>query len=237
MKKMKIAVLDLHRWIKNKVYESVKIANTLKNYFDGETSIFEMIRIIPPDINLNEFSAILVSGSDSTHIEKYRGYKITRGIVEKAWKQSIPVLGVCAGSQMLGKMWGLHTEFMDKPEVGWYEIELTENGMKDELFSGLPKKFVSFECHIKRIYENKNKNINILARSQNCIQSVRYDEYVWGIQFHPEDTIEEGNEQIRKYDRREPSSKSAVYSAEKLVGRTVYKNFIEIAKKRIDKIT
>jgi len=226
---MKIAVLDLHRWIHNKTYESVKIADALKEYFDGDISIFEMLRNIPPEINLDEFNGILISGSDSTHIEKYRGYKITRKIVESANGLSIPVLGVCAGNQMLAKIFDQNIEFMEKPEVGWYEIELTDNGVKDELFDGLPKKFVSFECHIKRIYEDENKYINILARSQNCIQSVRYDKYVWGIQFHPEDTIEGGNEQIKNYTRREPSSKSRILSPEKLVCKNVYKNFIEIA--------
>ena len=98
---MKIAVLDLHRWVHKKTYESVKISSVLKDYFDGEINIFETIRINPPEINLDEYNGILISGSDSTHIEKYRGYKITRNIVEKAKKRFIPVLGVCAGNQML----------------------------------------------------------------------------------------------------------------------------------------
>ena len=49
---MKLAVLDLHRLISNKTYESVKIAGVLKDYFDGEVDVFEMIRNIPPDINI-----------------------------------------------------------------------------------------------------------------------------------------------------------------------------------------
>ena len=229
---MKLAVLDLHRLISSKTYESVKIAGVLKDYFDGEVDVFEMIRNIPPDINIEEYDGLLVSGSDSTHIEKYRGYKITVNIIEEAQKKSVPVLGICAGSQMVAKMHGLNIEFMDKPEMGWYEIELSEEGKKDRLLKGLPEKFISFECHIKRIYEGDldTKNVTILAKSKNCIQAARYENNVWGVQFHVEDTIEDGNKQISGYTRREPSSLSRIDSPVELVGRNVYKNFVEIAK-------
>ena len=230
---MKIAVLDLHRWIHKKTYESIKIKGVLKDYFAGDVNIFEMIRNIPPDIDFDEYNGILISGSDSTHIEKYRGYKTTQKIMEEAKERSIPVLGVCAGNQMLARIFDQNIEFMAKPEVGWYEIELTDNGIKDELFNGLPKKFVSFECHIKRIYKDESKYMNILAKSKNCIQSVRYDKFVWGIQFHPEDTIEIGNEQIGNYNRREPSTQSKIYNPQELVRRNVYKNFVDIVKNKI----
>ena len=231
---MKFAVLDLHRLIKNKTYESYKIAGVLKTFFEGEAEVFEMIRNIPPDINITDYNGLLVSGSDSTHIEKYRGYKVTLDIIEEAEKNKIPVMGICAGSQMVGKMHGLNVEFMEKPEMGWYEIELSEEGKKDRLLKGLPDKFISFECHIKRLYEGNMdaKNAVILARTKNCIQSVRYGDYIWGVQFHAEDTVEEGDAQIRKYTRRPPTLTSRIENPIGLVGKIVYKNFVEIAKER-----
>ena len=112
--------------------------------------------------------------------------------------------------------------------------KINEEGKKDPLLKGLPDKFVSFECHIKRIYEGNlnTKNATILARTKNCIQAVRYGDYIWGVQFHAEDTLEEGNQQIAAYTRRPPTAVSRIESPQELVGKLVYKNFVEIAKKR-----
>ena len=135
---------------------------------------------------------------------------------------------------MVARMHDLHVEFMDKPEMGWYEIELNEEGKKDRLLKGLPDKFVSFECHIKRIYEGDldSKKATVLARTKNCLQAVRYGDYIWGVQFHAEDTVEEGKKQISDYTRRPPTTISRIESPQELVGRIVYKNFVDIAKEK-----
>jgi len=228
---MRIALLDFHRIMSNKIEETFKIMNVLKDSGVNEVEIFQMLRNIPPEVNLDRFDGFVIGGSDSSRIEKYRGYKRSSEIVDSLRGSSMPVLGICAGNQMLAGVFNLEIDFMESPEMGWYEIELTDQGKEDSLFCEMPEKFISFQCHIKHIVLRNKMKFPVLAKNKNCIQAIRYCENIWGIQFHPEDSIEEGNVLINKYIRRAPSKLSAVLTPQNLIGRRIFKNFIKIVKK------
>ena len=226
---MRIALLDFHRVKNKKIEETIKISEVLKESGADEVEIFEMLRNIPPDIDTKRYDGLVISGSDSTYIEKYRGYKRAIEIVNSLCGSSVPILGICAGNQLLAGLYKLDISYLESPEMGWYEIELTDKGKEDPLFFEMQGKFVSFECHIKNIVFNDGINLPVLAKNQNCIQAIKYDDYIWGIQFHPEDSLEEGNSLINKYTRRPPSSLSQISNPERLIGRRIFKNFISIA--------
>ncbi len=231
---MKIALLDFHRKKNNKIDETYKIRDALLVKDSVHVDIFEMLEPVTPNVPLVEYHALVMSGSDSTHLEKYRGYRAAKKLVEHAIQENKPVLGICAGHQILSTMLGYSLEFLDDgPEMGWYNIFLSEEGRKDPFFRDVPDNFSSFFCHIKRVMVEEKNGVSILARNSNCLQAFRYGRTCYGIQFHPEDTVDGGEDLIRRYKRRPPTSRDRVSTPAALPGRQVFTNFIEIIESTI----
>ena len=67
--------------------------------------------------------------------------------IRQALAESLPVLGVCLGSQMLAHAAGAQVFRGALPEVGWYPIKLTPQGHLDSLILGLPSEFNAFHWH------------------------------------------------------------------------------------------
>jgi GMP synthase (glutamine-hydrolysing) len=67
--------------------------------------------------------------------------------IRKCLNSSLPVLGICLGSQMLAHAAGGQVFRGALPEVGWYPIELTTDGHQDPLLLGLPTEFEAFHWH------------------------------------------------------------------------------------------
>jgi GMP synthase-like glutamine amidotransferase len=58
-----------------------------------------------------------------------------------------PCLGICCGAQLLAKHLGAEVLKSPEKEVGGYEVQLTEDGGADLLFSGFPDEFPVFQWH------------------------------------------------------------------------------------------
>jgi len=103
-----------------------------------------------------------------------------------------PVLGVCFGHQMLLRAYGGKEclRVGARPEFGWTKMRVLENSA---LFAGVPEKFVSFSSHFEEAF-SVPRGFHVLASSSDCaIQAVGLaGKPVYGIQFHPEKTAEEG---------------------------------------------
>ena len=95
---------------------------------------------------------------------------------------AIPILGVCAGMQMLGVCFG--GTVTESPGFGMTEIEIIDPG--DPLFCEQMKTtFQAYEMHQYGILPGDN--FTVIARSESGVQAVRHrNRPVWGVQFHPE---------------------------------------------------
>lgn len=67
--------------------------------------------------------------------------------IRKCLDSSLPVLGICLGSQMLAHAAGGRVYKGPAQEVGWYPITLSERGHLDPLLLGLPQQFNAFHWH------------------------------------------------------------------------------------------
>ena len=98
-----------------------------------------------------------------------------------------PVLGICLGAQLLAKAAHSWVRPSHEPEIGWYEVELTEAAADDPLIGALPKRFEAFQWHYYT--HGLPAGAVELAHSRVCMQAFRLGESAWGVQFHPEVTL------------------------------------------------
>src|SRR5262249_54258960 len=75
---------------------------------------------------------------------------------------------------------------LDTPEIGWHEVELTDEGTADPVLSALPARFDALEWH--HYGHGLPDGAVELARNTASLQGFRLGDACWGVQFHPEVT-------------------------------------------------
>ncbi|HVM32258.1 MAG TPA: gamma-glutamyl-gamma-aminobutyrate hydrolase family protein [bacterium] len=107
--------------------------------------------------------------------------------IRKALDASLPILGVCLGSQMLAHAAGAQVFRGALPEVGWRDISLTAAGKKDPLLTGLGESFPVFHWHGDTF--TLPKGAELLAGSDWFPHQIfRIGEKAYGFQCHLEVT-------------------------------------------------
>jgi len=114
-------------------------------------------------------------------------YPFLEPLKEFLWwtvEDSIPLLGICLGGQILAAVLGGRVNSASRGEKGVRMITLTEEGKRDSLFFGIPQRFEMFQWHNDSF--DPPPEATPLASSPTCPgQAFRYRN-AWGVQFHPE---------------------------------------------------
>lgn len=95
--------------------------------------------------------------------------------LREAIAMAVPVFGVCFGAQALARALGGSVRLADKPEVGWFMIDSTD---EDVIASG-----PWLEWHFDTL--TPPEGAQILARSAAGVQAYQHGRTL-GVQFHPE---------------------------------------------------
>jgi len=91
----------------------------------------------------------------------------------------VPVLGICAGMQVIATVFG--GELERGSEIGMTEVRVVK---ADPLFSGMDG-FMAYELHNRAV--RPPGCFDVLAVSADCIQAMRHASLqVYGVMFHPE---------------------------------------------------
>ena len=111
-----------------------------------------------------------------------------------------PILGICAGMQMLVRSQGGVVAAAAKPVRGFGKIDVVDD---TDLLAGLEPRFEVFRSHEDEVTELP-AGFRVLASSQTCAVEVvaAEDRPWWGTQFHPEEWTEEhpaGREIIARF--------------------------------------
>jgi GMP synthase (glutamine-hydrolysing) len=154
---------------------------------------------IPDDINLNDYSAIIVGGSpfdistpehNKCSIQKKIEADFNR-LLEKVVTQDFPFLGACSGNGLLGKFLGTPITTKYREAVSCVTLDITEAGRKDKLLGGFPEEIDVLLGH-KEACNATPKGATLLMTGSNCpVQMFRVGENVYATQFHPEADAEE----------------------------------------------
>jgi len=132
------------------------------------------------DVKLENIKGIILSGS--TH-NPFRLLPYLEPLVRQAVQKNIPLLGICAGHEVLGIIYGV--------EPGKYANKLKKNSRinllkQNLLFKNLPKAPEFFESHIR--YIPLPENFELLANSSTAENEAMKlnGKQVYSTQFHPE---------------------------------------------------
>ena len=142
----------------------------------------------PPPRPIDDYGAVLVFGG-AMHADQDEHHPWLRDenlLLQRLLDLHVPTLGVCLGAQLIAKAAHAPVYAASEPEIGWFEVELTEAAADDPIFSELPARFDAFQWHYYT--HGLPAGAVELARSRVCTQAFRLGEHVWGVQFHPEVT-------------------------------------------------
>lgn len=143
---------------------------------------------IEPAPDLERYGAVISLGGAMNADEDARHpwLRTEKDVLAALLASRMPVLGVCLGAQLLAAAGGASVRRAGEPEIGWYEVALTEEAGGDPVLGAMPARFKAFEWHS---YEaGLPAGAVELARSAACSQAFRAGERAWGIQFHAEVT-------------------------------------------------
>jgi len=96
-------------------------------------------------------------------------------LLEEAVRRELPILGICFGAQALCRVFGGTVERADVPEIGWYEVESSNDA---PLGRG-----PWFEFHFDRCV--LPPSAQLWARTEHAVQAFSVGRNL-GVQFHPE---------------------------------------------------
>jgi GMP synthase (glutamine-hydrolysing) len=110
-------------------------------------------------------------------------------IMREAAGRRQPMLGICLGAQLLAKALGAEVRRNPLPEVGWFEVQLTDAGATDPLLSAMNRTETVLQWHGDTF--DLPQDAVWLARSERCPnQAFRISPNIYGFQFHLEVTPE-----------------------------------------------
>jgi GMP synthase-like glutamine amidotransferase len=140
---------------------------------------------IPNHLNPESYRAIIILGGPMSVYDNFEYLKIEMTLIKNAVIYNVPVLGICLGSQLIASALGGRVYKGDHKEIGWYNIQLSNDGL-NEIFNGIDNSNVEvFQWHGDTF--DLPSDGKILAFNRQYIQAFKIGTAI-GIQFHLEVT-------------------------------------------------
>jgi len=117
--------------------------------------------------------------------EKHPFLKKEDAFIKEMLKKYIPYFGVCLDAQLLAKAAGAKVYKAAEEEIGWFKIKLTDEGRKDNIFSGLDTEVLDvFQWHGDTF--DVPKDGVLLAEGDKVKNQAFRIGNAYGFQFHVE---------------------------------------------------
>jgi GMP synthase (glutamine-hydrolysing) len=147
----------------------------------------ELGRGEPLPENLGHVAAVIMLGGPMNVYEEepYPFLRDEDRLIKQVLKEEIPFLGICLGAQLLAKACGARVMKAARKEIGWYNVELTSEGLRDRLFKGVVPPLTVFQWHEDTF--DVPESGRLLCRSEIVPnQAFRVGSCAYGLQFHVE---------------------------------------------------
>ena len=163
------------------------LINNHTKHLDELASLFPECEIIQKedlrdDININEYDLLVISGGSDTPSAYWHpeAYKIEVALIREA---TIPVLGICLGSEIVTQAYSGKLKELSKKHKGNIEIDIQDESLKQKLSSPIIDVYEAHEVCTETLPEH----FIVCATSEHGIEIMKHESKpVIGIQFHPE---------------------------------------------------
>ena len=143
--------------------------------------------------DLSPFTHLVIMGGPMAvyEMDRYPYLKNEVQLISAAIKANKHVLGVCLGAQMVAHALGARVYAGERKEIGWYEVAITPEGMKDPLMSSLALDGKS----LAQVFQWHGDTFDLPSGAERLAssnlypnQAFRYSDRVFALQFHIEVT-------------------------------------------------
>jgi GMP synthase-like glutamine amidotransferase len=169
----------------------------LSRYLDEDYQIVKSYEANLLEIDLDKYSIVVILGGNqsATKLEKYPALQNVVKLVKRCLDVKKPMLGICLGCQLVAYALGSEIKSCAKLNIGYDTSILGYNHI--------------FRCHIDYIIPSAN--ITVLEYFEEMPYFYQYENYVYGIQCHPDIAPE----CVKKYSNHAISNEyAAKYSNE-----------------------
>jgi GMP synthase (glutamine-hydrolysing) len=191
----------------------------------------------PLPLPLDSYEAVLLFGGamHADQDDRHPWLREENFFLQRLLHLGTPTLGICLGVQLLAKAAHSWVGPSERPEIGWVEVELTDEGRDDPLLGTLPPRFSAFQWHSYTY--GVPAGAEELARSEVCTQAFRLGERIWGVQFHPEVTQAQIERWLREDDEEQVDEQALLAETRDRIdewqslGRALCAEFCELAER------
>jgi GMP synthase-like glutamine amidotransferase len=121
--------------------------------------------------------------------DKFPWLKDEKTFIKNAIEAGKIVFGTCLGSQLMANALGANVYKNKENEIGWFELELSQEGERSKLFSGFEKQFPVFHWH-GDTFDIPDGAVRLAGSKATKNQAFLYKEKALALQFHLEVTRE-----------------------------------------------
>jgi GMP synthase (glutamine-hydrolysing) len=147
-----------------------------------------------PPIDLDDWAGIILGGgaftaSDPEEAKSEAQRQTERdlaALLDVVVARDYPFLGACYGIGTVGRHQGAVVDRSYPEPVGPVGVELTDAGMADPLFAGMPRAFSAYGGHKEAISRLPGHAVALATSAAAPVQAFRVGENVYATQFHPE---------------------------------------------------
>ena len=142
-----------------------------------------------PSVDLSRVSSLVVLGGPMGVYEADRFPFLSKAIelLREALRRKTPTLGICLGSQLLAAAGGAKVYKGSRKEIGWFPVQVNENGARDPLLKYCAPESMVFHWH-GDTFDLPAGAVYLASSERYRHQAFRIGERAWGFQFHLEMT-------------------------------------------------
>ena len=155
-----------------------------RQLLESDGYVIETIQAKQEKIPSKRYTLLIILGAPESVNDNLGYFSDEMELIQNYVSDSIPVLGICLGSQLIAKAFGASVYHGTKKEIGFFDDLRLENKNISDLFTGFNNPFTAFHWHEETFTLPQNA-IRLVHSADYPNQAFKIGTAV-GLQFHLE---------------------------------------------------